>query len=1365
MNERVSAKNRTSATPPAATQASSPLLHQSSFTEELSESVGSNSKISKESAGIQPKTIRRSLNWQNITVEAPSRGNGMSLPGGIQRQQEEAPAVIGEKVSADSAQKSALESSNSTISTELPALQPLIARTPFNGRNIPVEAPASSSASSTYPGGIQRQETSGVKEQEKSTESLQMQPEEEIQAKSNSGEPQEKEEQNQESVQTKLTVGAPGDKHEQEADSMAAKVMAMPDSALQQPIQRQTGEETEAVQMQPEEEIQAKSNSGEPQEKEEQNQESVQTKLTVGAPGDKYEQEADSMAAKVMTMPDSAIQQPIQRQTGEDTEAVQMQPLVNSITPLVQRESGKEEEVQMKSGAKQASGGSSQATSSIESRLASSKGGGSALPADVRSFMEPRFGADFSNIKVHTDSNAVQMNKELGAQAFAHGSDIYFGAGKSPGKNELTAHELTHTIQQGAAGRMNKEVRRSPNQQFEEKEQLQAKNLPDRTLKDSLNKELRLQQQQHKEEEGEPLQAKEIPAQTPEVSLKKELRLQPVEEQKEGEPLQAKEIPAQTPEVSLKKELRLQPLQEQKEGEPLQAKEIPGQIPEVSSNKELRLQPLQEQEETEPLQAKELPGDNPEVSLNKELRRQPEETPDGMIQAKTLESGFTPSGLSIQRGIGDFVSNGWNKTKDFVGAGLGKGRDLLTGGLDWVKNNIIRPLTSLASSGWSSVKGFGSQIGNAFQQANPTIWDVFQPEHLMFRMASNQRKQLFAQAIQAERSQQAQAAAGIQSSGPAPVTEPSQLQRLNGLAETVESGAGKVFDIKKELLEGAVVGDFKENPTIWNTIGQVAIGFVPYAGQVADIRDIVANVKKLHETGYKDPDAWINLGLTAIGIIPGFGDAIKAAGKGSKGAIRKALSGVLKNGDNILRPVLGKAKGMLNGAGRYGKQFLEWASGHRVKLLQGVKGFAEKTVNFAKSAGQRARGLVTALNSRIGGFVNGAMQRARDVTNQARGLLGKVMGPFMGMATKAFDAAQSRVSQAVNMVKTVAQRGKDIALKVGRKVVDVTRKATTLLKEFTQSAIQKGREAVQKARQWSSQQIKKATDLGRRLVTQARKRVADLVSQGVKLAKEKAVTGIKQKIGGIKQRVLDFLKDRWNRLQEKLGIKKPPEAGKEGAQRGPKETPDPAAKKAAELPAAIAQAKTITEANDAANTPVPALIGVLNASVKSQYSWIKRFEARPKPVPGHYSVHMIASDHEIDPDYTAGGGTAKGDLAKEALLKELAENGVKHNPDDIIRIARGSDHKIIFLEKGNSRAGLQHIIEAHADDFARRGAPQDQIPDLVMTAVTEGKIVGSQGKGRAIYEVTYGGNKHYVAVSVGNNGFIVGANPASPPSL
>ena len=70
--------------------------------------------------------------------------------------------------------------------------------------------------------------------------------------------------------------------------------------------------------------------------------------------------------------------------------------------------------------------------------------------------MEPRFGADFSEVRLHTSSEAAQLNRAVGAQAFTHGPDIYLGGGKddlelSAGK-QLLAHELTHTIQQGAAG-------------------------------------------------------------------------------------------------------------------------------------------------------------------------------------------------------------------------------------------------------------------------------------------------------------------------------------------------------------------------------------------------------------------------------------------------------------------------------------------------------------------------------------------------------------------------------------------------------------------------------------------------------------------------------------------------------------------------------------------------------------------------------------------------------------------------------------------------------------------------------------------------------------------------------------------------
>ena len=89
-----------------------------------------------------------------------------------------------------------------------------------------------------------------------------------------------------------------------------------------------------------------------------------------------------------------------------------------------------------------------EAESAIESRLSMSKGHGSRLPDAVRAYMEPRFGADFSQVRVHTDASAVQMNRGVGAEAFTHGSDIYFGAGNGPNDLALTTHELTHVVQQ-----------------------------------------------------------------------------------------------------------------------------------------------------------------------------------------------------------------------------------------------------------------------------------------------------------------------------------------------------------------------------------------------------------------------------------------------------------------------------------------------------------------------------------------------------------------------------------------------------------------------------------------------------------------------------------------------------------------------------------------------------------------------------------------------------------------------------------------------------------------------------------------------------------------------------------------------------
>ena len=113
------------------------------------------------------------------------------------------------------------------------------------------------------------------------------------------------------------------------------------------------------------------------------------------------------------------------------------------------------------------------------------------------------------------------------------------------------------------------------------------------------------------------------------------------------------------------------------------------------------------------------------------------------------------------------------------------------------------------------------------------------------------------------------------------------------------------------------------------------------------------------------------------------------------------------------------------------------------------------------------------------------------------------------------------------------------------------------------------------------------------------------------------------------------------------------------------------------------------------------------------------------------------------------------------LLDELANSGVKYNPEDIVAITKTADGKLVWLENGTDTAGLNHIITEHADDFLNKGITQEQIPDYVMNALENGKIVGYQGRGtgRPIYEFIYNGEIHKVAITVGNNGFIVGANP------
>ncbi len=160
----------------------------------------------------------------------------------------------------------------------------------------------------------------------------------------------------------------------------------------------------------------------------------VQRKLSIGSPDDPLEHEADAIADRVMRMPESSF---IQRKCAEceEEEKLQRKPLASSVTPFIQAKE------------------SVTASDSVSQKINSTRGGGSSMDSGTKSFMESRFGTDFSDVKIHTGSYSSQMSKELNAQAFTTGSDIYFNSGKydtsSNAGKHLLAHELTHTLQQG----------------------------------------------------------------------------------------------------------------------------------------------------------------------------------------------------------------------------------------------------------------------------------------------------------------------------------------------------------------------------------------------------------------------------------------------------------------------------------------------------------------------------------------------------------------------------------------------------------------------------------------------------------------------------------------------------------------------------------------------------------------------------------------------------------------------------------------------------------------------------------------------------------------------------------------------------
>jgi hypothetical protein len=162
----------------------------------------------------------------------------------------------------------------------------------------------------------------------------------------------------------------------------------------------------------------------------------IQAKLAISQPGDIYEQEADRVADHVMRMPDPGIQRACSACTAGGSTCAECETEGQALLqPKTERPFV--------------------TVGSVPDDFMRNLGRGEPLDAATRAYFEPRFGHDFSNVRVHSSAAAQQSAHEVSANAYTVGNDIVFAAGRyAPTTGEgrrLIAHELTHVVQQSTS--------------------------------------------------------------------------------------------------------------------------------------------------------------------------------------------------------------------------------------------------------------------------------------------------------------------------------------------------------------------------------------------------------------------------------------------------------------------------------------------------------------------------------------------------------------------------------------------------------------------------------------------------------------------------------------------------------------------------------------------------------------------------------------------------------------------------------------------------------------------------------------------------------------------------------------------------
>lgn len=149
---------------------------------------------------------------------------------------------------------------------------------------------------------------------------------------------------------------------------------------------------------------------------------------------------------------------------------------------------------------------------------------------------------------------------------------------------------------------------------------------------------------------------------------------------------------------------------------------------------------------------------------------------------------------------------------------------------------------------------------------------------------------------------------------------------------------------------------------------------------------------------------------------------------------------------------------------------------------------------------------------------------------------------------------------------------------------------------------------------------------------------------------------------------------------------------------------------------------------------------------------------------GEYAAKVSENEKRLEE-------SAKRPMIDENLVKELERNGVKFSREDMVFITRDATGQVVWLESGNSGAGLEHILhgngttKGHAGDFKKAlRLSESEVPGYLHKVITHGEVVSNQLRpltnGRMGYtRVYYYGGRYNIITGIGTNGFITSAYP------